>query len=340
MRLSLLLSTACGLLIGRTLATTSMVCNADNCLRAVRVSSFSAVHGTTDCSSYFLKTVTPATTTITVTATLYSPQTAISVVTATSTLDVTVVSTDDITATTTTTIVGLTLTLPPTTVTVGGGSPMFKREGDLAARQVTVVPSSIPTYASACSGSVRYSSACSCIGVTASTTTAPSPSTTVTVTATYAPTITTETTTDSTFVVTTTDSTSMFTTTDATVTVLETTTATYTPPAATYYEACAPENLIGSYNGIGITVAIPKFSSSTPPYTSAYDCCVACLLTPGCAATSSYGPYDVCYLFNDGGTCATNNVVGTFYTDPSIEPGGGYILSNSMCGFIQYGGEE
>ena len=49
---------------------------------------------------------------------------------------------------------------------------------------MTVAPSSIPTYASACSGSVRYSSACSCIGVTKSTTTAPTPITTTTVTAT------------------------------------------------------------------------------------------------------------------------------------------------------------
>jgi hypothetical protein len=51
-------------------------------------------------------------------------------------------------------------------------------------RQTTVIPSSIPSYASACSGSVRYSSACSCIGVTGVTTTAPAPSTTVTATAT------------------------------------------------------------------------------------------------------------------------------------------------------------
>lgn len=46
---------------------------------------------------------------------------------------------------------------------------------ELAARQVTVVPSSVPTYASACSGSVRYSSACSCWGVAKSTVTAATP---------------------------------------------------------------------------------------------------------------------------------------------------------------------
>lgn len=43
----------------------------------------------------------------------------------------------------------------------------------------------IPTYASACSGASRYSSACSCWGLTASTTTGPAPATsTVTITAT------------------------------------------------------------------------------------------------------------------------------------------------------------
>lgn len=55
-------------------------------------------------------------------------------------------------------------------------------------RQVTDVPSDIPTYASACSGAVRYSSACSCIGVTAETITANSPVTTVTVSQTVTPT--------------------------------------------------------------------------------------------------------------------------------------------------------
>ena len=49
---------------------------------------------------------------------------------------------------------------------------------------MTVEPSAIPSYASACSGSVRYSSACSCVGATKSTTTAPTPVTTTTVTAT------------------------------------------------------------------------------------------------------------------------------------------------------------
>ena len=39
--------------------------------------------------------------------------------------------------------------------------------------------SAVPTYASACSGAVRYSSACSCLGVTGTTTTVAAPTVTV-----------------------------------------------------------------------------------------------------------------------------------------------------------------
>ncbi|PMD13310.1 hypothetical protein NA56DRAFT_694920 [Hyaloscypha hepaticicola] len=54
----------------------------------------------------------------------------------------------------------------------------------LQERQVTVVPSSTPGYASACSTPGAYSSACSCWGITATTTVAPTPITTTTVTVT------------------------------------------------------------------------------------------------------------------------------------------------------------
>ncbi|RVD88979.1 uncharacterized protein DFL_000003 [Arthrobotrys flagrans] len=56
---------------------------------------------------------------------------------------------------------------------------------NIKARPVTVIPSRIPAYAAACSGSARYSSACSCIGVRPSTTTARTPTKTVTVTRTF-----------------------------------------------------------------------------------------------------------------------------------------------------------
>ncbi|EPE07752.1 hypothetical protein F503_00474 [Ophiostoma piceae UAMH 11346] len=45
---------------------------------------------------------------------------------------------------------------------------------------VTVIPTSKPSYASACSSSGAYASACKCYGITGKTTTAPRPTVTVT----------------------------------------------------------------------------------------------------------------------------------------------------------------
>ncbi|KAL2061851.1 hypothetical protein VTL71DRAFT_7229 [Oculimacula yallundae] len=66
------------------------------------------------------------------------------------------------------------------TTTLPGQTAMLEQ------RQVTITPSSvrIPTYAKACSDMARYSSACSCWGITATTTTASTLVTTTTVTAT------------------------------------------------------------------------------------------------------------------------------------------------------------
>lgn len=43
------------------------------------------------------------------------------------------------------------------------------------------VTKTIPTYASACSGEVRYLTACSCVGASAVTVEAPTPTVTVTI---------------------------------------------------------------------------------------------------------------------------------------------------------------
>ncbi|MCJ1403257.1 hypothetical protein MMC11_006480 [Xylographa trunciseda] len=158
-------------------AASTSACNEDNCLRAVQGTAYTTRHGTADCQSYFMTTVTPATSTSTVTVTA----------TATTTDMFTITNTGTTTAT-----IPVTVIIPETaTVTV----PVFAKRMEmsdlvrkptisLAARQMTVRPSAIPSYASTCSGSVRYSSACSCIGVTATTTTAPTPITTTTVTVT------------------------------------------------------------------------------------------------------------------------------------------------------------
>lgn len=78
-------------------------------------------------------------------------------------------------------------TITTKTVTTTFTQPVLAKRGDaapLTPRAVTVSPSVVPTYASACSGPSRYSSACSCWGITQMTTTVPTPVTTITKTTT------------------------------------------------------------------------------------------------------------------------------------------------------------
>ncbi|POR32475.1 Uncharacterized protein TPAR_07308 [Tolypocladium paradoxum] len=71
------------------------------------------------------------------------------------------------------------------TVTVEAGAPSkFRRAAGLEYRAATTAPTAIPAYASSCQEGVKYSSACSCWGITAMTTTAPAPTKTATVTVT------------------------------------------------------------------------------------------------------------------------------------------------------------
>ncbi|OAA78551.1 hypothetical protein LEL_05374 [Akanthomyces lecanii RCEF 1005] len=70
------------------------------------------------------------------------------------------------------------------TVTVDPDEPAkFKRENH-EVRAATEVPTAVPAYASGCDSASRYSSACSCWGITATATTAKQPTKTVTVTVT------------------------------------------------------------------------------------------------------------------------------------------------------------
>jgi len=134
-------------------------CNANNCLRAVIASAFPTRVTIEDCSSFMAVTVTPATFTITSTI-----------------------------ATTTFTTLGE----PPTVTVKRRNHNRHPVREVIEVRQVTVTPTAVPAYASACSGTVKYSSACSCIGVTRHTVTASTPVTTfttsVTTTATVTPT--------------------------------------------------------------------------------------------------------------------------------------------------------
>ncbi|KAL2062320.1 hypothetical protein VTL71DRAFT_6586 [Oculimacula yallundae] len=154
------------------------ICGADNCLRAVRNTqpAFSG-RGTADCSSYFRATVTPRTVTFTATSYITSTPSAVTL-TQSNTLTIT-----PPTITSVTSVVQTSTPDPRTTVVTDTSSITTSTTVTRAAikRQVTASPSNIPSYASVCSGAVRYSSACSCIGVTRTTTIVAAPSTTTTV---------------------------------------------------------------------------------------------------------------------------------------------------------------
>lgn len=110
-------------------------------------------------------------------------------------------------------------------------------------RQQSVIPQAIPSYASACSGTVRYSSACSCVGATASTTYAPTPLKTITVSSTYTHTTVTVLTTVQTVTGAVTVATKTVTTTDATVTPV----ATVSAHGLFYIQVQSGAGLTGKY---------------------------------------------------------------------------------------------
>ncbi|RFU24473.1 hypothetical protein B7463_g11865, partial [Scytalidium lignicola] len=77
-------------------------------------------------------------------------------------------------------LIALASCLPPTTtvstVTIYTSAPPAKRDVEarmVAGHDITVIPTNVPAYASPCSGIARYSSACSCWGITATVNTAP-----------------------------------------------------------------------------------------------------------------------------------------------------------------------
>ncbi|KAF3914389.1 hypothetical protein ABW21_db0202652 [Orbilia brochopaga] len=132
-------------------------CNADNCLRALRATQTPgrAAEASADCSAYFaIPTVT-----YTQTLTFSETSTTNTLITETATVDLTATTVLEETSTTTLDI--------GVTATVTTFIPIKKRQ-DVA----------LPGYATACAGTVRFSSACSCISVSSPTVT---PSTTVTI---------------------------------------------------------------------------------------------------------------------------------------------------------------
>ncbi|KAK6500010.1 hypothetical protein TWF481_010368 [Arthrobotrys musiformis] len=137
------------------------VCNADNCLRALRATQIATrlPQASADCARIIDVTYTPPT----VTKTEYETTTETTIVTIPSTLVKSFydIKTDIISDTATTTV----------TITQAAANK----------RDVSSTSISFPSYATPCSGFYRFSSACSCIGVTPKIITVPTPSTTITI---------------------------------------------------------------------------------------------------------------------------------------------------------------
>ncbi|RKU43786.1 hypothetical protein DL546_004996 [Coniochaeta pulveracea] len=220
--------------VAATVSTASARCNADNCLRAIRATSRLPL-ASTDCASLLDFTVTPSTVTLTEYST--TPQTD------TVTIPTTVISTLHDTFTT---IVHATSTVVSSATVTASAVPAKRDASD-----------GIPAYASPCSGLVRFSSACSCIGVTAKTVTAVTPSTTVTlpVTSTSLTSITQAVTTSSTTVE---DTTVTQTTTDTTFTSVAVTTVSPVSQSITgrlSFTTNGQQYYIGNYDSSGISYA-------------------------------------------------------------------------------------
>ena len=136
----------------------------------------------------------------------------------------------------------------------------------------------------------------------------------------------------------------------STSTTFSTTTSTSVLPVATFYAACDTNNIVSSVSNLPIYVLQAYNGFSKTNATSAYDCCVACLLSNSCGAST--------YSFVDGTTLHTDvDEVESCYTlpispsgqcDPSIsvgnfriQPGAGisrYTLSNGNCGQVSFAG--
>ncbi|OIW30689.1 hypothetical protein CONLIGDRAFT_630639 [Coniochaeta ligniaria NRRL 30616] len=168
-------------------------CSHNNCLRAVIGDAFPTRNGAADCSSYLRVTVTPPTSTFTVTQTVPTLIVESSTVVDVSTAIETVVAsteTDYFEGTATIEQTSTEIDVSTTTRTVDPNG--------LAARQATASGSAFPAYASPCTSFAKYASACSCLSYFPDTITVAAPSTTITVVSTSSSTSTEVTTTSTT----------------------------------------------------------------------------------------------------------------------------------------------
>jgi hypothetical protein len=239
-------------------------CNADNCLRAIRATKRP---GLKDCNQYLEKTVTPDAVTVTtvetqtqtVTPTVYISVTDSRLVLVTATQTQLVTQTSFVTVTQTV-------------------NSIFNK------RQQTAAPLAVPLYASACSGAVRYSSACSCLGASEATVTAEAPTVTATAftTVTVSPiTVSIPTT------VTTVEVTTIASTQTVTETVLESATATAQVPLPIPPQCVdlSARNKLHTFGAPNRNIDTKPGGSWVGPDTEEYRslCCATCYATTDCS---------------------------------------------------------
>lgn len=117
-----------------------------------------------------------------------------------------------------------------------------------------------------------------------------------------------------------------------TITQTQSQTVTQAAPQATYYAACANNNIITTIYGQGIISGGSSEGLTTAQGfgNTAYDCCVTCLNTPGCGSslfrTDSNAPF--CILQIPSGACSQSNVAGYVITGSASN----FAVSNGLCG--------
>ncbi|KAF3195419.1 hypothetical protein TWF225_003804 [Orbilia oligospora] len=297
-----------GALFGRGHAIGIDGCAADNCLRAIRATSRLS-SASAACSAYIEQTITLPTVTVTeyyeiseiAQETVYTTQV--------DTLFDTYTSVIEDTATT---------TLPGSTSIV----TVYNR----ALKKRQAAPT-IPAFASPCSGEVRFTSACSCIGVlTPNIVTIPAPTETLSI-------ITTTTYTTETYTMT--EETISTTITDATISVTNiVATETLPGPQATntvtvpYPELCKNPTLyilVASRNlSVPNSVNVGKLNTA--------DCCLRCFTTPDCIAyVRNLAGVGVCTLLTTRPGAAPNPA------SPSCPNGVGDTIFTGTPGFFGKG---
>ncbi|KAI0447387.1 hypothetical protein F4803DRAFT_321394 [Xylaria telfairii] len=106
---------------------------------------------------------------------------------------------------------------------------------------------------------------------------------------------------------------------------------------------CAPTNLIGDYNGIGLvagrynTNVTVVYTRDQPYGSNPSECCQSCLDNEGCGA-SMWGPYETCGLYYHGNESGEPqcDFIFTYGAEENRYPAGQGIIVSNGCGTVHY----